>query len=107
MAVASPFLAFSALRAVKLENAGVVVNTTELTKYVWQVKRRNEKFHIDWVTCTRANAYTNRGKRWSLCLTEKLCLTNADRRTTLNKRSELAAKCDMKISFTYATSREP
>ena len=23
-------------------------NTTELSKYVWQLKRRNEEFHIDW-----------------------------------------------------------
>ena len=67
-------------------------NTTELCKYVWQLKRRNEEFHIDWAICTRANAYTNSPKSCNQCLTEKLCLINADRRTTLNKRSERAAK---------------
>ena len=74
-------------------------NTTELSKYVWQLKSRNEEFHIDWVICTRANAYTNGAKRCNLCLTEKLCLINADRRTTLNKRSEQAAKCRHEYKF--------
>ena len=55
-------------------------------------KSEETRSHIDWVICTRANAYTNDDKRCNLCLTEKLCLINADRRTKLNKRLELAAK---------------
>lgn len=74
-------------------------NATELSKYVWQLKRRHEEFNIDWVICTRAQAYRNGTKRCNLCLTEKLCLINADRSTTLNKRSELASKCRHENKF--------
>ena len=68
-------------------------NSTELSKYVWQLKKEGEEFKITWSINRRAQAYSNTTKRCNLCLTEKLSIINADKTTTLNKRSELVSKC--------------
>ena len=68
-------------------------NSTELSKYVWQLKKEGEEFKITWSINRRAQAYSNTTKRCNLCLTEKLSIINADKTTTLNKRTELVSKC--------------
>lgn len=44
-------------------------------------------------------AYTAGGKNCHLCLDEKLCLLKANKRTFLNERSEMFAKCHQKNKF--------
>ena len=68
-------------------------NSTELSKYIWQLKRNNDNFNIKWSIIQRSQAYSNKTKRCNLCLTEKLSILNADKAKTLNKRSELVSKC--------------
>ena len=68
-------------------------NSTELLKYVWQLKKECEEFKITWSINQRAQAYSITTKWCNLCLTEKLSIINADKTTTLNKRSELVSKC--------------
>ena len=68
-------------------------NSTELLKYVWQLKKAGKKFKITWSINLRAQAYSNITNRCNLCLTKKLSFINADKPTTLNKRPELISKC--------------
>ena len=68
-------------------------NSTELSKYIWHLKRNNDNFNIKWSIIQRSQAYSNKTKRCNLCLTEKLSILNADKAKTLNKRSELVSKC--------------
>ena len=77
-------------------------NSTELSKYVWQLKKEGEEFKITWSINRRAQAYSNTTKRCDLCLTEKLSIINADKTTTLNKRSELVSKCRHKNKYYLA-----
>ena len=68
-------------------------NSTELSKYIRQLKKKGKEFKITWSINRRAQAHSNITKRCDLCLTEKLSIINADKTTTLNKRSELVSKC--------------
>ena len=67
--------------------------STELSKFVWNLKDNNTPYHIDWPVHKRANAYSNKTKRCSLCLAEKLAISQARKSSSLNKRSELVSKC--------------
>jgi len=78
-------------------------NETELSKYVWKLKRNERDFDIKWSILKRAPAYTAGGKNSHLCLEEKLCLLNASKETALNKRSELFAKCRHRNKFLART----
>ena len=68
-------------------------NSRELLKYIWQLKKEGEEFKITWSINQKAQAYFNTTKQCNLFLTEKLSIINADKTTTLNKRSELVSKC--------------
>ena len=68
-------------------------NSTELSKHVWQLKRKNKPFSINWSIIRKAHPYSNESKRCNLCLNEKLAIVSANKRTLLNKRSELISKC--------------
>ena len=60
-------------------------NETELSKYVWKLKRNERDFDIKWSILKRVPAYTAGGKNCHLCLEEKLCLLKANKRSSLNK----------------------
>ena len=77
-------------------------NSTELSKYVWDLKRRSEDFTIDWSISDRARAYDNRTKRCNLCLAEKSQIIAADRSKNLNKKSEIVSKCRHMNKFLLA-----
>ncbi len=66
---------------------------TELSKFIWKLKKNHQKFSISWSILKRAPAYTSGGKRCNLCIEEKLCIMSADPTKLLNKRSEIFAKC--------------
>ena len=67
--------------------------STGLSKYIWQQKRLNKEYSIEWSVLRKARAYSNITKKCDLCLTEKLMISNAEKKTSLNKRSELVSKC--------------
>ena len=68
-------------------------NETELSKYIWYIKEKKRVFTMKWEILERATTYTIGAKRCNLCLEEKLSILKADKRTLLNKRSELVSKC--------------
>ena len=68
-------------------------NNTELSKYVWKLKEKQQDFTINWSILKRAASYSSGGKRCNLCLQEKLCILKADKSNLLNRRRELFSKC--------------
>ena len=72
---------------------------TELSKYAWKLKKSGKQYNIKWSILKRARAYTAGAARCNLCLEEKVCLLEADKKRILNKRSELFAKCCHRNSF--------
>ena len=75
---------------------------TELSKYIWKLKREGNIFRVSWDILKRAPAYSCLSKRCDLCLTEKLMISSADKPTLLNKRSELVSKCRHQNKFCLA-----
>ena len=49
-------------------------NSTELSKYVWKLKKNNKPFNITWSIVSSARPYNNGTKKCDLCLTEKLTI---------------------------------
>ena len=78
-------------------------NSTELSKYTWQLKRSGQAFAIDWEICEKASAYSAISKRCNLCIAEKLWIACAEKGSLLNKRTELVSKCwhENKFSLVY------
>ena len=77
-------------------------NSTELSKYVWDLKRNGEDYSIEWSVCDRASAYDNRTKRCNLCLAEKASIITADKEKRLNKRNDLVSKCRHMNKFLFS-----
>ena len=65
----------------------------ELSRLVWRLKDEGHIPVIKWFIVCNAKPYSSGAMRCQLCLAEKLAILWADPDTTLNKRSELVAKC--------------
>ena len=74
-------------------------NETELSKYIWELKKNRKDFQINRSILKRAASYRNGARRCNLCLEEKLQIMKADKRTLLNKKRELFSKCRHQISW--------
>ena len=46
--------------------------STELSKHLWKLKDKGQQYNIKWTIEKKGTPYSNRSKRWKLCLTEKL-----------------------------------
>ena len=66
---------------------------TELSKFIWSLKRSSIPFHISWEIVDRATSYSPITKRCNLCILEKYYILRHKERASLNKRSELASNC--------------
>ena len=73
--------------------------STALSRYIWDLKNKNENYSIEWSILKHSRPYTSRGNSCNLCTTEKLLILNADKCFLLNKRSELATKCRHTVKF--------
>lgn len=76
--------------------------STELSKYIWQLKEKNSRYTITWKILARARPYNNISKRCDLCLTEKLFILCKPNLATLNKRTEYLGKCRHMDKFTLS-----
>ena len=81
-------------------------NTT-LSSHIWDLKKNKKQFTIKWSIVKRTKAYKSGQKQCSLCLAEKMCILNADKKSLLNKRSELLAKCRHANKFIAANYKPP
>ena len=66
---------------------------TELSKYLWELKMKNEEFKVSWKVLAKARAYSNLSKRCNLCIEEKYFIITNPQMATLNKRNELVSTC--------------
>ena len=62
---------------------------TELSKYIWDLKRKQQRFRI----LKHITAYRSGSKRWNLCNEKKMQIMLANENSLLNRRSEIFAKC--------------
>ena len=74
-------------------------NSTELSKYVWQLKDSNIQFSIKWSILRKCKSYSNISKRCNLCLHEKYIIICQPQKCTLNKRNELVSTCRHRKKF--------
>ena len=74
-------------------NNEIHYNKTELSKYVWDLKRNNKEPHITWTIVCKVYG-TPKRNFCRLCLKEKLLIIKfPNQDILLNKRSELISKC--------------
>ena len=74
-------------------------NSTELSKYIWELKDDNVKCHVTWKIIKQAQAYSNATKRSNICLWEKYYILCKPSMGTLNKRNELVTACRHATKF--------
>ena len=72
---------------------------TSLSRYLWKLNESGIKYSIKWSIIQRARTYRGGSRQCNLCLAEKLCILNADKRFLLNKKSELISSCRHKNKF--------
>ena len=74
-------------------------NKTEVSKYIWQLKRNGIEFNLEWSITGYATPYRRGTKICDLCLTEKYIIAIANQSNILNKRIELISKCRHKNKY--------
>ena len=70
-------------------------NSTRLSRHVWSLKNKGIPFSIKWSIINKIGKRSGGGQQ-RMCLTcnlERLAIASADRKRTLNKRSELTGNC--------------
>ena len=72
---------------------------TELSKYLWNLKDKNQEYELTWCIAAKASPYMCGTRLCDLCLKEKLLILQADPSSLLNKRSELVSKYRHKNKF--------
>ena len=68
-------------------------NATTLSTHIWE-ENLNPEPKIEWSIVAKASAYKKGNRQCDLCLTKKIhIMKNFSNPASLNKRTELAAKC--------------
>ena len=67
--------------------------STELSKYVWELKDNGVDYTITWKVLKQAQTYSPSTNRCNLCLWEKYFIICKPQLATLNKRNELVSAC--------------
>ena len=68
------------------------VNDTELSKYLWKLKKENIDYNLQWSIKVYASPYKCGTRKCDLCLTEKMIIARSDPKKLLNKRTKLVSK---------------
>ena len=74
--------------------------STELLKYIWELKDNNIQHNLKWRIASKAHPYVCGSRKYNLYLTEKLTIIKADPEPLLNTRDELVSKCRLMNKFT-------
>ena len=74
-------------------------NSTELSKKVWELKRKNTDFKLSWRIIDKATPYKGGSAVCNLCLTEKYHILTSNSKNLLNSRHELVSKCRHQNKF--------
>ena len=76
-------------------------NSTELSKYIWQLKDSGSDFGITWKVLKRTKSYSNSTNSCSLCNWEKYFIITKPTLATLNKRNELVTACRHRAKYSF------
>ena len=69
-------------------------NETRLSKHIWELKDENTNYSISWRILVKVKGGGESARNvCSTCNSEKIEIARADKRTLLNKRSELTSAC--------------
>ena len=74
--------------------------STELSKYIWDLKNSSINYDLKWSIAYKAHPYTGGTRKYDLCLIEKLAIMKADSESLLNTRDEFVSKCRHMDKFT-------
>ena len=74
-------------------------HSTELSKYIWQLKQSSVEYSIRWKILRKCKAYSNKTKRCNLCLHEKYVIIYHPKLSSLNLRNELISTCRHRKKF--------
>ena len=66
---------------------------TELSKYIWELKRKDTEYTITWRIIRSVNTHRRSSGQCNLCIAEKLEVLKAIGSNSLNRRNELISKC--------------
>ena len=69
------------------------LQNTSLSTHIWKLKERKIEYKLKWNIIKQAPVYSKEAGGCSLCLEEKTQIMFADKRTSLNKRTEIMQKC--------------
>jgi hypothetical protein len=76
-----------------LINIATYANDTELSKYIWSLKKSNRPCKIIWTILKHSSAYRSVRKQCNLCSDEILYIRKFKKNSLLNKRSEIFSNC--------------
>ena len=74
-------------------------HSTALSTYVWSLSRREVDYTIKWSIESTPKPFKGGQKSCDLCLMEKTFIAKSDKGTSLNKRSEIMAKCRHRMPY--------
>ena len=80
-------------------NIATYANDTELSKYIWSLKKSNRPYKIKWTILKHSSAYRSGRNQCNLCSDEKLFIMKFKKNSLLNKRSEIFSNCVHKKQF--------
>ena len=80
-------------------NIATYANDTELSKYIWSLKKSNRPYKIKWTILKHSSAYRSGRNQCNLCSDEKLFIMKFKNNSLLNKRSEIFSNCVHKKQF--------
>ena len=66
---------------------------TELSKYIWGLKKRKEDYEVNWSILKESNTHRRASGQCNLCLDEKVAILKLNGPNKLNKRTEIISKC--------------
>ena len=67
-------------------------NETELSKYIWDLKKQGANYTLRWDIMKKSNTHKRKSGLCNLCLEEKFIIAT-HKNNMLNRRSELISKC--------------
>ena len=74
-------------------------NNTELSKEVWNIKRKGGEYVIKWSKDSNYQSYKPENKACSLCYQEKLAISLFEGDFLLNKKNEIISRCRHRAKF--------
>ena len=68
-------------------------NATRLSAYIHELQEKNQPWDIKWSIQAQSTPYVCGSRRCNLCITEKYEILQSDPTRTINKRTEIANRC--------------